>query len=144
MPVSVHLFLVAGDIIIAVIAVAGDDEHGLFNAQLFEERMHAGDQRLIGAQLLRIIKKQHAEIAGKVVHIVRPHCQRVHAAVEQHKRLRAFVSGKHIAILRAAHGDALARVRGLEALQFFRKQYVIISPLDLCPPIAIFCLIAFE
>lgn len=105
LPVSVHLFLVAGDIIIAVIAVAGADEHGLFNAQ---------------------------------------HCQRVHTAAEQHKRLRAFVSGKHIAILRAAHGDALARVRGLEALQFFRKQYVIISPLDLCPPIAIFCLIAFE
>ena len=69
MPVSVHLFLVAGDIIIAVIAAAGADEHGLFNAQLFEERMHAGDQRLIGAQLLRIIKEQHAEIAGKVVHI---------------------------------------------------------------------------
>lgn len=66
-----------------------------------EEGVHPGNQRLIGAQLLRIVKQQHPVVLGKAVHIVHPHLQRVHAAIQEHNRSPVFPAAEHIAELRA-------------------------------------------
>ena len=49
--------------------------------------MHARYQFLVGPKLLWVIEKQYLVIFRKGIHIVHPHFQRIHAAVQHDERL---------------------------------------------------------
>ena len=49
--------------------------------------MHARYQFLVGPKLLWVIEKQYLVIFRKSIHIVHPHFQRIHAAVQHDERL---------------------------------------------------------
>ena len=92
-------------------AVTGADENRILNAELLEKSVHSRHKLLIGAQLLRIIEQEHAAAAGKTVHIVHPHFQRIHAAIQEHQRSAVHFSAQNIAEPRTVDGDILTGVR---------------------------------
>lgn len=95
-------------------AAACAHKNGLFHAQLFEKGVHSHHKRLIGGQLLGIVKQKHLIVLGQVVHIVHPHFQRVHAAVQEHERPSPVIAAQDVAEYRAVHRHGLAGI-------FFRK-----------------------
>ena len=98
-------------------AVAGAHENRPLDALLLKKGVHTADQGLIGGQLPGIIEQQHLIVLGQIVHIIHPHFQGVHAAVEQHQRPGVSLSAENIAEIRALHrheGAGMGRFKGFQ------------------------------